>query len=368
MRGLQPQTHKTGKASTMADKVRIGIIGLGAIGTVHANALHANPEAEITAVCDVDEKKRDDAVARFAAKHAFGDYKELVHADLDAVLVCVGNALHRDVAVAALQAGKHVFLEKPMALHAREAQDILDARNAAGKMLQMGMVWRQAPEAQVIRDYVTGGHFGQIYHMRCVMVRRRGIPGLGGWFTTRSASGGGPMIDLGVHWFDIAMWMSGHWDPTCVSAKTYAKFGPRMGEYRYVGMWAGPPKLDGTFDVEDYSTGFVRYADHATMSFEIAWAANANDESYVDILGEHGGVRVFDGKPLQILTESNGRVADVWPKFNTNVNRFESQMQAFLRAVRGEAPPAATAEEGVTVMKLIDAIYESSKQDKEVLI
>jgi predicted dehydrogenase len=232
----------------------------------------------------------------------------------------------------------------------------------------MGMVWRQNPAARVIREYVTGGEFGEIYHIRTVLTRRRGIPGLGGWFTTRAASGGGPMIDLGVHFFDVAMWMTGLWNPTAVSARTYAKFGPRMQDYRYVGMWAGPPKLDGTFDVEDYSTGFVRFGGKASMTFEISWAGNAPDESYVDILGDKGGVRAFDGKPLQILTEHNRRPANITPLFNTENNNFLSQAKSFVAACRGEAPPAATAEEGVTVMKLIDAIYASSENGREVKV
>jgi len=272
------------------------------------------------------------------------------------------------VAVAALKAGKHVFLEKPMAMNASQAADIVAAAGKAKTVLQVGMVWRQDPAAQVVRDYVEKGLLGEIYHIRAVLVRRRGIPGLGGWFTTKAQSGGGPMIDVGVHWFDIAMWMSGLWNPTSVSARTYAKFGPRMADYRYVGMWAGPPDLDGAFDVEDYSTGFVRFGDKATMSFEIAWAANAADETFVEVMGEKGGARVFDGNPLRILTEQDGRVADVAPQFNTNVNRFESQMRAFVSACRGQCPPAATGEQGLTVMKLIDAIYASSDAGKEVAV
>jgi len=356
------------KVSAMAKKLKVGIIGIGAIGTVHANALAAVGEAELTALCDVDAEKLAAAGEKLNVPRRFEDYRELLAGDAEAVLVCVGNALHREVAVAALKAGKHVFLEKPMAMNAAEAAEIVAAAAKAKTVLQVGMAWRQDPAARVVRDYVEKGLLGEIYHIRAVLVRRRGIPGLGGWFTTKAQSGGGPMIDVGVHWFDIAMWMSGLWNPTSVSARTYAKFGPRMADYRYIGMWAGPPKLDGVFDVEDYSTGFVRFGDKATMSFEIAWAANAADETFVEVLGEKGGARVFDGKPLRILTEQNGRVADVAPQFNTNVNRFESQMRALLSACRGQCPPAATGEQGLTVMKLIDAIYASSDAGKEVAV
>jgi len=230
------------------------------------------------------------------------------------------------------------------------------------------MVRRQAPAAQVVRQYVEQGLFGEVYHMRAVMIRRRGIPGLGGWFTTKAASGGGPMIDLGVHWFDLVMWLSGQWAPTAVSAKTYAKFGKDMKEYKYVGMWAGPPKFDGVCDVEDYAAGFVRFGQKATMDFDIAWAANAHSDSYVEIMGDRGGARLMDGNPLRIFMEQEGRLVDVCPQLNEKVNTFEIQARKFVAACRGECPPAATGPQGLTVMKLIDAIYASSEANREVAI
>ncbi len=284
------------------------------------------------------------------------------------VTVAVPNAAHHPIAVAALKAGKHVLLEKPMALNARQAADIAATARKSKGVLQIGMVWRQDPAAKLVHEYVKKGVFGQVYHIRAVMTRRRGIPGLGGWFTTKSQSGGGPMIDLGVHWFDISMFMTGLWNPTSVSGKTYDVFGPRMKKYVYVDMWAGPPKFDGVFDVEDYSTGFVRFGKDATLSFEISWAGNNESQGWVEILGTEAGTKVLDGKPVVLFTEHNGRVTDICPKMPGNARIFESEARSFLAACRGECPPAATAEEGVTVMKLIDAIYASSKANKEVAI
>lgn len=349
----------------MPEKLKVGIIGMGAIGTVHADAYQATGAAEITAACDVDEEKLTRQCDRFSVPKRCAKYQQLLETDVDAVSVCVGNALHKEVAIAALRAGKHVLLEKPMALNATEAREIAAEADKAEGILQMGMVRRQHAEPQIVREYVEAGLFGDIYHMRAVMIRRRGIPGLGGWFTTRAESGGGPMIDLGVHWFDLAMWLSDHWNPTRVSARTYAKFGPNMKDYKYVGMWAGPPRYDGTFDVEDYSTGLTRFADEATMSFEIAWAANACEESFVEVLGTRGGARVFGGA-LRIFTEHNGRLADIAPQYNRKVNGFEVQARKFLAACRGEHPPVATAGQGVAVMSLIDAIYASSEANSEV--
>ena len=351
----------------MSDKLKLGIIGMGAIGTVHANAYTAVGEAEIAAICDVDPVKLKKGGETFGVKRRFSDYTDLLKSDVDAVMVCVGNALHREVAIAAVEAGKHVFLEKPMALNAAEAAEIAAAADKADTIVQIGMVWRFKPQVQIVREWMQAGRLGDIYHMRAVLIRRRGIPGLGGWFTTMAQSGGGPMIDLGVHWFDMSMHLSDLWQPTSVSAKTYAKFGPRMGDYKYVSMWAGPPKLDGVFDVEDYSTGFVRFGSKATLSFEIAWAANSESESFVEILGDAGGVRVDDSGKVCFRTEHEGRVADIEPKYAEH-NAFEAQARSFVEACRGEHPPLANAAQGVTVMKLIDAIYASSEADKEVSI
>ena len=352
----------------MAKKVKMAIVGVGTIGNVHADAYRATGAAEIVALCDIDQAKLDAAGDRLGVAARFTDYRRALTSDADAVLVCVWNKYHREIATAALRAGKHVFLEKPMAMNAGEAQAIAAAAGVARRTLQIGMSRRHIPEVQVARDFIEQGTLGKIYHMRTVLIRRRGIPGLGGWFTTRALSGGGPLIDIGVHWFDLAMWLSGLWSPTAVSARVFNVFGRRMRDYRYVDMWAGPPQYDGVCDVEDYASGFVRFGRQATLSFDIAWAANTADDSFIELLGEQGGIRILDGKPLQIFTESGARPADLLPKFDARGNPYEAQARSFAAACRGDAPPAATAAEGVAVMKLIDAVYASSRSGQEVAI
>jgi predicted dehydrogenase len=354
----------------MSRTVKIGIVGAGTIGTVHAGAFGAVRGVEVAAVSEIDAGKLQAAGEQFKVARLFADYREMLASDIDAVVVAVGNTLHKQVAVAALQAGKHVLLEKPMAMNAGEAAAIVRAARQAKRVLQLGMVNRQNPACRLVRDHVQRGVFGKIYHLRATLIRRRGIPGLGGWFTTKAQSGGGPMIDIGVHYFDLAMWLSGLWQPTSVSAMTYAKFGKNMRQYRYVNMWAGPPRYDGVCDVEDYATGMVRFGRAATLTFEIAWAANCREENFVEILGDKAGARLLDGKPLTILTEQGEQIVDVAPQFNANANLFESQAQSFAARCRGETPaePYATGEEGVTMMKVIDAVYASGRTGRETRI
>ena len=352
----------------MARKLKVGVIGLGAIGTVHTEAYLATGEAEVAGICDIDQAKLKARGERFGVKGLFTDYRELLKTDIEAVDVCVPNALHREMAVAVLQAGKHVLVEKPMAINATEGAKIVAAAGKSKKVAQLGMCRRQMPEAQLLRRYVESGLLGEIYHMRAIMIRHRGIPGMGGWFTTKSQSGGGPMIDLGVHWFDMCMWLSGLWNPTSVSAKTYSKFGAPMDKYKYVSMWAGPPKLDGVFDTEDYATGLVRFGDKATLNFEIAWAANSRSESFVEIMGDKGGARIMDGSPFKLLTEEHGNLVELMPQFDPKANAFEIQARKFLAACRGECAPVATMQQGLIVNRLIDSIYKSSETGKEAAI
>lgn len=352
----------------MAKKMKIGVIGVGSIGTVHTNAYVANGNAcEISAICDIDEAKLASHGERLGVKNRFVDYHDLLKSDVDAVSVCVWNNLHAEMAIAAFKAGKHVLLEKPMAMNARQGQEIVDAAEASGKVLQIGMVWRQHKEAQLVKKLIDEGVLGEIYHIRSVLTRRRGIPGLGGWFTTKSRSGGGPLIDLGVHWFDISMYLSGHWNPTSVSATTFNHFTGDMKNYHYTNMWAGPPKYDGVCDVEDYATGHIRFGRKAALSFDISWAGNSDEECFIELLGTKGGVKLFNGQTCnKVLTEVNGLVSDLLPQFQCEDEWFNRQMRLFLTACRGEGKPAATGREGVVVMKVLDAVYESSKQGREV--
>ena len=352
----------------MARKVRIGIIGMGMIGAVHAKAFQGISGAEAAAVCDCRPDCLKAKGEEFGVSRLFTDYRKmLAEPDLDAVVVATPNHAHYTTTMDALKAGKHVLCEKPMALNARQARQMAAAAGKAGKLLQMGMVRRQNAESRVARGMIEKGALGRIYHMHMVLRRRRGIPGLGGWFTTRSLSGGGVLIDIGVHFFDLVMWLADMWRPERVSASLYAEFGRRMKEYVYTAMWAGPPKYDGTFDVDDYATGIVRFAGNATLSFELSWAANCEDVNFVEILGNKGGMRLHDDNGLALFTEHNGHLADIRPQY-AEVEVFAAQAENFARAIRGKGKPAATAEQGAALMALLDAIHRSAESGKEAAV
>lgn len=352
----------------MADKLGIGIIGVGTIGSVHADAYAKVATTEVVALCDIKPDRLAEKGQRHGIETLYEDYHDLLDdPSVQAVSVCVPNALHAPIAIDAFKAGKHVMLEKPMAMNQKEGVEICRGRDAAGKMLQLGMVLRQRANAQVVKGLVGNGHLGEIYHMRVVRIRRRGIPGLGGWFTTKDQSGGGALIDIAVHSFDMALWLSGYWEPSSVSAMTYAKFGPLMEDYHYTGMWAGPPDYSGVFDVDDYATGTVRFGRKATMSFEVGWAANSAGGSFVELLGDKAGVRIGDSGPVELTGELDGKLSDTKLQY-AEQDGFEIEMQRFAEAALGKGEPAATGEQGVVIMKLLDAIYQSSAEGREVPI
>lgn len=352
----------------MAKKIRIGIIGMGKIGTVHATTFRNTPDAELAALCDMRADVLKAKGEEFGAQALFHDYqKMLAQPNLDAIIVCTPNFTHCSTTVDALKAGKHVLCEKPMALNAREGARMLAAARKARKTLQMGMVWRCNPEAKLAKDYIEKGHLGHIYHLRLALRRRRGIPGLGGWFTTKALSGGGVLIDIGVHFLDLAMWLADAWKPERVSASLSSEFGYPIKDYVFTNMWAGPPKYNGAFDVDDYATGIIRFPKNLTLSFELSWAANCEEGNCVEILGRKGGLRLADGNGLTLFTEHNGHIADIRPKLPAT-EQFPDQARAFIKAIRGKTKPPATAEQGVTIMKLLDAIQKSSALGKEVVI
>lgn len=355
----------------MKTPLKVGIIGNGSIGTCHAGSCSKSPDTQVTALCDLLE----DRMARVAADSApaaerFTDYRKLIaQADVDAIFVCLPNYLHAPVSIAGLEAGKHVFCEKPMTISTAAAQAMVAAARKArrsGKVLQVGMVWRQDPAAQTIRQLIASGACGTIYHIRTTLIRRRGIPGLGGWFTTKKFAGAGAVMDIGVHWIDTSMFLADAWKPRTVSAVNHAQFGPAMRDYVYQSMWSGPPDYEGTFDVEDYTSGLVRFAGGPSMNFNIAWAANGPDAAFIELLGEKGGVVFSPGQEIVLRTTKGKKLADVPQPLVSAESGGDRQLRLFVGACRGQGDVPATAEQGLVVVRILEGIASSAKAGREV--
>ncbi len=349
--------------------LKLGIIGAGGIGQVHLQAAADNSETvSVTWIADVNAESSEKAAKKFNIPNHAGDPQELIDSsDVDAVIVAVPNKFHAPLAKAVLAAGKDVLIEKPMAMNTAQCQEVIDL--AQDRILQIGLVHRYSSVATTAKQFIEAGRLGDIYHAKTNIYRRRGIPGLGGWFTTKDVSGGGPLIDLGVHIMDLAMFLMGDLKPVRVSGKVYANFTKDMKNYLYENMWAGPPRLDGTCDVEDSAHALIRFEHGVTMEVNATWAGNFPEGSLPNIIGVFGnkGGATFQigGDRVQIATEEDGHNVDIEPLLR-KTNPFTEQMRVFAHNVKTRTQPHANGEAGKRVQSLIDAIYQSSELDREV--
>lgn len=354
---------------------RIGIIGAGSIGEVHAEAA-TKAGQQIAGFCDIRLAKAQRLADKHPGAMATVSLDELLKLpDMPAVVVGVPNHLHKPIAVAALNAGKDVLLEKPMALNVSECDEIISAQRRSKRILQMGFVSRLSATSLAARQFIDAGRLGAIYHIKASIYRRRGIPGLGRWFTSKAESGGGALIDLGVHMIDLAMHLADRPKAQRVSAVCTKTFGDPIEKYAFTEMWAGPPETTGRFDVEDAATALIRFAGGMTMELNVVWAANIPDNVLpggLGVMGDRGGCW-FDpsGRRITLATEEDGFLADVSPQLPPGEPwplAFRREHDLFAQSVERRTAPSATTEHGREVQQVIDALYRSSAEGREVEI
>lgn len=345
--------------------IRVGVIGVG-IGRVHLDGYKKlGDQVEIFGVCDLNEERAQKTARDFGAKHVFTDYHELLaQEELDAVSVCTPNAFHAEVALAAIEANKHVLCEKPMADTLASAEKIVVATRKSDKIFMMGMNNRFRGDTQVLKTLIERGELGDIYYAKCGWVRRNGIPGLGGWFTTKALSGGGPLIDIGVHVLDLTTYLMGNPVPVSASGSTYAKFGPRGKGSGGYGFTPDPAKVKN-YDVEDLAAGLVKFDNGATLFLEASWASYIPDDKFYSTLhGTEGGA---DLEPLRIYTDMAGSPVDIVPHA-PKIGGHEAEVKHFIECIQQGKPPIATAEQGLHILQILDAIYRSADTGHEIVI
>lgn len=349
----------------MIKQIRYGCIGTGGIAAKkHLNQYSQIDTIDIVAVCDVSIEKAERLARKYNIPRVYTDYKEMLKKEqLDLVSVCTPNYLHKPIIIEVLKNGGHVHCEKPMAITVEESEAIIKAKNKYGKKIMVGLNKRFTPESLLVKKYVEGDFFGEIYHAQCGWRRRAGIPGRGSWFTNKKLSGGGPMIDLGVHILDLTMYLMGYPQSRAVDATTYSKFSNSTTRDRY-GYIASQ---EGIFDVEDMAVGFVRLENGATINFEFSWASNIEEESfYYELKGTKGGVSYINGE-VKMFSEVMGTCVDVIPRINMRAKQ-ENECEHFVDCIIEDKEPIATAEQALSLIKIIEASYKSAKQNKQVTI
>lgn len=341
----------------------IGIIGSGGIARgAHLPGYKSceGQDVKVIACSDVNEETAKQAAAQFDIPNIYTDYQKMLERDdIHAVSVCTPNFLHKQPTIDALNAGKHVLVEKPLAMNATEGKAMVEAAQRNGKKLQVGFMTRFQAPAQALKRFVDAGEMGEIYFARALAMRRRGIPGWG-VFTQKDKQGGGPLIDIGVHILDLTLWLMGHPKPTFCSGQTYAKFGPREGVLGLMGQW--DPKI---FTVEDFAVGLVRFENGATLVLESSFVANQEDRDRfnTELFGTEGGCSY---NPCKMFFEKHKTLIDASPAFLPQVKAHEAEIKSFVDAIQNDTPVPVTGEEGLMTTQIIDAIYRSTEVGREV--
>lgn len=359
----------------MTQQVKVGVIGCG-IATFHTSAYESEPRAKMVAIAGLDTDRCRALATKHNIPEVYSNYEDLIaNADVDLISVAVPNFLHLPVALAAIKAGKHVLMEKPLARNSIEGEQMVNAARDAGVILAMAFNRRARPDMQVFKRYIDDGGVGDIYYGKAFWMRRNGIPGLGSWFTSKELAGGGPLIDLGVHVLDMALWLMGNPTVVSVSAATYAEIGPQ-GK----GQWGGgrfTVNPDQPYEVEDLASAFLRMENGATLQLETSWAGYSDhtDEFGVSLMGRNGGgsLHVKDYAStgtLRLFGDVGGAPTDSTPRLQTK-EVWDGHAQIIKGVIDGilhGSPVSPSGEEGLDRARLIDAIYQSAALGRELRI
>lgn len=332
--------------------------------------------AEIVAIADMNEEAATKAAAEWGNPKVFGDVaKMLAESGADAVSIIVPNKFHAPLAIECLEAGKHVFCEKPPALHAAEVKDMIAAADKAGKKLMFNFNNRARPESYKMMELIGDGTIGKINSAQAKWIRRTGIPGFGGWFTTKALSGGGPLIDL-LHMVDLAMFFMGYPKPAHVLGQTFNDF---IDNKDFKGPWGIPDKADGVTDVESAAHGFVTFETGQVLSMQVSWAEMVKrEEVSVVFQGTQAGGKVErlfkeDGlddtaiDTCEIYVQEGGKSVNKTIEVEACEDMGRSRSAAnFIATIEGTEEPLNTPDQALALMQTIDAIYESAQSGKPV--
>ena len=355
-------------------KLRVGIVGCGGIANQkHLPSITATKLADIVAFCDIVPDRAEQAAQKFGTESAkvYERYQDLLKEELDAVYVCTPNRSHSEIAVAALNAGKNVLCEKPMAINSAEALKMVEAAKSTGKLLTIGYQSRYRADSKYLKKECEAGVLGEIYYARAKAIRRRAVP-TWGVFLNEYEQGGGPLIDIGTHALDLTLWMMDNYKPKSVTGTVYHKLNNETEPGNAFGPW--DPK---DFTVEDSAFGFIVMENGATICLEASWALNTLDvnEAKTVLCGTKAGADMNDGLAIngvlhdkQYVTRPALGVGGVAFYEGTEDPPEVTEQKVFLGAVMGENKLVILPEQAFVVTQILEAIYESAKQGKQILL
>ena len=354
------------------NKYTIAVVGCGRISRTHFRGLNTIGNVRVKYACDLIESKAQFAKDSYPemVENVITDYKvALADPEVEMVMVLTPNYAHYTVAMDALRAGKHVFCEKPITVNYELSLEMAEEAKKQGKLLNIGVCNRYRKSVELLEEMNREGKFGKIYHVVCDFRAFRSIPGLGGDFTTKSASGGGVLIDWGVHYLDLILYILGGTNGVKIknlTADAYSEMAKDMNSYKYTSMWAEDTKdtVNGTNDVDDFITGYIR-TDKASISFNGAWAQNVSESGcFIDFLGDKAGARMDynSGK----VTFTSGETLETTELDTTGEPMHMLEVKDFLATMRDNVKTRNDVSNILESMKLLDYLYRSAEIGEEI--
>ncbi|QGR00263.1 gfo/Idh/MocA family oxidoreductase [Paenibacillus psychroresistens] len=348
-------------------KIKVAVIGVGSISKEHLRSYTNHPEVELYAVCDINEERANRIGTEYGVSKIYYSYQEaLTDPEIDAVSICTWNQTHAEISIAALDAGKHVLVEKPLCKTVEEALRIQEAVKRSGKILQVGFVRRYDNNVQMLRTFAEAGEFGEIYYAKASAIRRLGNPG--GWFADVERSGGGPLIDIGVHMIDLCWYMMGKPKVKSVSGNTYRKLGNRA-HIEHLSFYKAADWDPSLNTVEDLANAIIRFENGASLMVDVSFSLHAKeDEMKVKLYGDKGSYEI--DPEIAIVTEKHNTILNITPQMDHKGFHFDSSFQNeinhFVQCVQTGQQPLSPVEDGLEIMKILCAIYESAAKGVEV--
>lgn len=350
------------------DKKVIAVIGCGRIAkNAHFPAFAKMENVRVKYACDILPEKAEKLKEEYPLiENVISDYKiALADPEVDAVFVLTPNFAHYTVTMDALRAGKHVFCEKPITVNYALSREMAQEAEKQGRILNIGVCNRYHKSVEMLEELNRQGRFGNIYHVYCSFRSFRSIPGLGGAFTTKEQSGGGVLIDWGVHFLDLILYILGGAKLKNVTCDAYCEMAKDMKAYKYKDMWAEDTAdiESGINDVDDYVSGHIR-TDKASISFNGAWAQNIDkNEMFIDFLGDKCGARLKYGKKFEIY---DGQTLEtIAPEYDIP-NMYLCEDKAFIESVTTGVKNRNHIDNILESAKLLDALYQSAEIKGEI--
>lgn len=356
----------------MTNYLPVGVFGAGNVArSWHIPSLQKHAHVDIVAICDPNLERAREVAERFGIRSVFQTHEELLESvHVDAVTIATPNSVHAKMAIDAFEAGKHVMCEKPLATTVEDAQKMIEAAEKARKLLAVNMRFRANSNMAFVRNAVTDRRLGKVRYAKARWLRKSGTPDTGSWFMQRELSGGGVLMDIGVHMLDLLMWLLQFPKITGVRGEIQTLKDSSQGSG--LGGWGIGKHAKTTHGVEDFAAVHLRLDDGGLVTIEVSWALFGHEEMRVQLFGDEGGADLFSdiysvAHPVRIYREECGAPVQVIPTIRRAPGTdWERAISSFVSAIRGEGEPICTGKEAFEILRIIDATYRSAAEGREI--